>query len=247
MIAAFIPARYNASRFPGKLMQMIGAHSVIATTYLNVVNSRVFEKVYVVTDSPLIAEEIKRYNGEVIMSKGQHESGSDRIAEAIENMNVDIVVNIQGDEPFVNSDALHQVLIPIKYKPKKYQVSTLVQPITNLDLLTDPNYVKVAIDLKKRAIYFSRSPIPYARTPNFPIRYFEHIGLYAYTKLALLKFYKHGPTPLEFFEKIECLRFLEMGIPIDIEVTKYMGVEIDTPEDLIKAQEYLKKLNQTSL
>ena len=245
MIAAFIPARFNATRFPGKLMQKIGEHSVIATTYLNTVKTKIFNQVYVVTDSQIIAEEIKSYNGEVIMSKKNHESGTDRIAEAIEHKDVDIVVNIQGDEPFVNKEALNKLLSPFKINPET-QVSTIVQPLTNQQSIADPNYVKVALDLNKNALFFSRSPIPYPRDQAIFINYFEHIGLYAFTKNALLKFYHHPATPLEQAEKIECLRFLEMGIPIAVEISNYMGIEIDTPEDLIVAQQYLHELIKTN-
>ncbi|MDI9337335.1 MAG: 3-deoxy-manno-octulosonate cytidylyltransferase [Alphaproteobacteria bacterium] len=241
MIAAFIPARIAATRFPAKLLQPLGNYSVIATTYLNALRTNIFNDVFVVTDSQLIAHEIAAIGGKYIMSQKEHESGSDRIAEVIHDLPYHVIVNIQGDEPFVNKSALEKLLEPF-LKDNSTKVSTLVQEMHNKDYINDPNYVKCAIDSHFKALFFSRSPIPYNRA-NIPNQvYYEHIGLYAYQKQILQRFTKTPPTPLECAEKIECLRFLEMGIPIDVRVTEYMGIEIDTPEDLIKAQNYLNSI-----
>jgi 3-deoxy-D-manno-octulosonate cytidylyltransferase len=237
-IGAFIPARYAATRFPAKLMQALGAKTVIRHTYDNTVATGLFDEVYVVTDSEIIFNEITSHGGKALMSKKEHESGSDRIAEAIEHLAIDIVVNVQGDEPFVKTEPLEKLIAV--FKDEKVEVASLMQALTNTDLINDPNYVKVAVDKNMNALFFSRSVIPYPRNTEVAITYHEHIGVYAFKKQALLNFTNWPISPLEAAEKIECLRYLENGIPIKMVVTSYMGVEIDTPEDLIKAAALLK-------
>jgi 3-deoxy-manno-octulosonate cytidylyltransferase (CMP-KDO synthetase) len=237
-IGAFIPARYAATRFPAKLMQMLGDKSVIRHTYDNTKATGLFDEVYVVTDSEIIFNEITNHGGKAIMSIREHESGSDRIAEAIQNVDVDIVVNVQGDEPFVKKEPLEKLLKV--FDDTTIQVASLMQVLTNPALIQDPNYVKVAIDKSNNALFFSRSVIPYPRDKEANIIYYEHIGVYAFKKQALLDFTNWPMTPLEAAEKIECLRYLENGISIKMVVTDYMGIEIDTPEDLIKAASLLK-------
>ena len=236
-IGAFIPARYAATRFPAKLMQALGNKTVIRHTYENTVATGLFDEVYVVTDSEIIFNEITSHGGKAIMSKKEHESGSDRIAEAIEDLAIDIVVNVQGDEPFVKKEPLEQLIAV--FKDDKVQVASLMQALTNSDLIADPNYVKVAVDKNSNALFFSRSVIPYARNTAIAITYYEHIGVYAFKKQALLDFTNWPMSPLEAAEKIECLRYLENGVSIKMVLTNYMGVEIDTPEDLIKAAKLL--------
>jgi 3-deoxy-manno-octulosonate cytidylyltransferase (CMP-KDO synthetase) len=237
-IGAFIPARYAATRFPAKLMQQLGDKSVIRHTYDNTVATGLFDEVYVVTDSEIIFNEIVNNGGKAIMSKRSHESGSDRIAEAIENLDIDIVVNVQGDEPFVKKEPLQKVIEV--FSDASVQVSSLMQVLTNQQLIEDPNYVKVAVDINNNALFFSRSVIPYPRDKAAAAKYYEHIGVYAFKKQALLNFTNWPMSPLEAAEKIECLRYLENGVSIRMVVTEYMGVEIDTPEDLIKAASLLK-------
>jgi 3-deoxy-manno-octulosonate cytidylyltransferase (CMP-KDO synthetase) len=232
-IGAFIPARYAATRFPAKLMQMLGEKSVIRHTYDNTKATGLFDEVYVVTDSDIIYNEIVSNGGKAIMSIKQHESGSDRIAEAIENLEIDIVVNVQGDEPFVKRAPLEKVLAC--FEDANVQVASLMQVLTNPASIEDPNYVKVAVDKNWNALFFSRSVIPYPRSTDNSITYYEHVGVYAFKKQALIDFTNWPMTPLEAAEKIECLRYLENGVSIKMAVTNYMGVEIDTPEDLIKA------------
>jgi len=236
-VGAFIPARYAATRFPAKLMQNLGDKSVIRHTYDNTKATGLFDEVYVVTDSEIIFNEIVNNGGKAIMSKRSHESGSDRIAEAIVDLDIDIVVNVQGDEPFVKRAPLQKVIDV--FSDSTVQVSSLMQVLTNPQLIEDPNYVKVAVDTKMNALFFSRSVIPYPRATDITITYYEHIGVYAFKKQALLNFTNWPMTPLETAEKIECLRYLENGVPIRMVVTEYMGVEIDTPEDLIKAAKLL--------
>jgi 3-deoxy-manno-octulosonate cytidylyltransferase (CMP-KDO synthetase) len=236
-IGAFIPARYAATRFPAKLMQMLGDKTVIRHTYDNTKATGLFDEVYVVTDSEIIFNEIVNNGGKAIMSKRTHESGSDRIAEAIVDLDIDIVVNVQGDEPFVKKEPLQKVIDA--FLDSTVQVSSLMQVLTNPELIQDPNYVKVAVDKKMNALFFSRSVIPYPRATDIAITYYEHIGVYAFKKQALIDFTNWPMSPLEAAEKIECLRYLENGVPLRMVVTEYMGVEIDTPEDLIKAAKLL--------
>ena len=237
-IGAFIHARYAATRFPAKLMQALGAKTVIRHTYDNTVATGLFDEVYVVTDSEIIFNEITSHGGKALMSKKEHESGSDRIAEAIEHLNIDIVVNVQGDEPFVKKEPLEKLIAV--FKDDKVEVASLMQVLTNSDLIADPNYVKVAVDKNMNALFFSRSIIPYPRNREIAILYYEHIGVYAFKKQTLLNFTNWPISPLEAAEKIECLRYLENGVAMKMVVTSYMGVEIDTPEDLIKAAKLLK-------
>jgi 3-deoxy-D-manno-octulosonate cytidylyltransferase len=232
-VGAFIPARYAATRFPAKLMQMLGEKSVIRHTYDNTKATGLFDEVYVVTDSEIIFNEIVANGGKAIMSKREHESGSDRIAEAVENIYIDIVVNVQGDEPFVKREPLEKVLAC--FEDPRVQVASLMQVLTNPASIEDPNYVKVAVDKNWNALFFSRSVIPYPRSTDTAMTYYEHVGVYAFKKQALIDFTNWPMSPLEAAEKIECLRYLENGVSIKMAVTNYMGVEIDTPEDLIKA------------
>jgi 3-deoxy-D-manno-octulosonate cytidylyltransferase len=232
-VGAFIPARYAATRFPAKLMQMLGDKSVIRHTYDNTKATGLFDEVYVVTDSEIIFNEIVSNGGKAIMSKREHESGSDRIAEAIQNIDIDIVVNVQGDEPFVKREPLEKVLAC--FEDPRVQVASLMQALTNIASIEDPNYVKVAVDKNWNALFFSRSVIPYPRSTDTAMTYYEHVGVYAFKKQALIDFTNWPMSPLEAAEKIECLRYLENGVSIKMAVTHYMGVEIDTPEDLIKA------------
>lgn len=230
---AMIPARYAATRFPAKLMQLLGDKTVILHTYLNTVATGLFDEVMVVTDSEIIFNEIVNNGGKAIMSIKDHESGSDRIAEAIVNMDLDIVVNVQGDEPFVQKEPLEKLLAV--FTDENVQVASLMQELLVKEFIDDPNYVKVVIDKNNNALMFSRSPIPYQRDKVVTPVYYEHIGVYAFRKQALINFTNWPISPLEAAEKIECLRYLENGVPLKMVVTKYMGIEIDTPEDLIRA------------
>lgn len=236
-IGAFIPARYAATRFPAKLMQPLGDKTVIRHTYDNTLATGLFDEVYVVTDSDIIFNEIVQHGGKAIMSQRSHESGSDRIAEAIQNLSIDVVVNVQGDEPFVKKEPLQKLLTV--FNDTTVQVASLMQVLTQQNLIEDPNYVKVAVDKNNNALFFSRSVIPFPRSKDSAIVYYEHIGVYAFKKQALLDFTNWPMSPLEAAEKIECLRYLENGVSIKMVVTEYMGVEIDTPEDLAKAAKLL--------
>ncbi|MEP6727364.1 MAG: 3-deoxy-manno-octulosonate cytidylyltransferase [Bacteroidota bacterium] len=239
---AMIPARYAATRFPAKLMQDLNKKPVIRHTYDNTVATGLFDEVWVVTDSDIIYNEITGHGGKAVMSKKQHESGSDRIAEAVADMDAGIIVNVQGDEPFVQKKPLQQLLQVFEGEEgRKVQVASLMQVLKEQQFIEDPNYVKVAVDLNMNSLMFSRNVIPYPRNKDLPIVYYEHIGVYAFRRRALMDFTNWPITPLEAAEKIECLRYLEHGIPLKMVVTDYMGVEIDTPEDLERAQRILTR------
>lgn len=241
-IAAFIPARYAATRFPAKLMQPLGDKTVIRHTYDNTLATGLFDDVYVVTDSEVIYREITGNGGKAIMSQREHESGSDRIAEAAAGLDIDIIVNVQGDEPFVQRQPLEKLLQVFHgVEGEKVQVASLMQVLKDQKNIEDSNYVKVAVDRNMNSLFFSRSVIPYPRNQELANTYYEHIGVYAFRKEALMQFTNWPMTPLEAAEKIECLRYLEYGIPLKMVVTEYMGVEIDTPEDLMKAASLLNK------
>lgn len=232
-----IPARYAATRFPAKLMQILGDKPVIRHTYDATVATGLFDEVIVVTDSEIIYTEIVNAGGNAVMSKQEHESGSDRIAEAAKEMDVDVIVNVQGDEPFVKKEPLEKLLQ--QFEDASVQVASLMQQLTSQKEIEDPNYVKVAVDKNMNSLFFSRSAIPYHRDKNLTPVYYEHIGVYAFRKEALLNFTSWPMSPLEAGEKIECLRYLENGVPLRMVVVDYMGVEIDTPEDLEKAAKLL--------
>ena len=239
-IIAMIPARYGATRFPGKLMAKLGSKSVILRTYDAVIKTELFDDVYVVTDSEIIFEEIEKNGGNAIMSKKDHETGSDRIAEAVAGMDVDIVVNVQGDEPFTKKEPLEKVLEVFNGKDAdKTDLASLMQVMTKVNQIEDSNYVKVVVDNDDFAMYFSRSPIPYPRDREAGAKYFEHIGVYAFRKQALMDFARLPMKVNEATEKIEALRYLEYGKKIKMVVTDYMGIEIDTPEDLEAAHAFL--------
>ncbi|WP_456423629.1 3-deoxy-manno-octulosonate cytidylyltransferase [Lutibacter sp.] len=239
-IVAMIPARYEASRFPGKLMKNLAGKSVILRTYEATKKTSLFDEVYVVTDSDIIFNEITSYGGKAIKSKKEHKSGSDRIAEAIENMEADIVVNVQGDEPFTQTEPLFELLEVFKLdKSKEIDIASLMLMIEEEEEINNPNNVKVVVDEHNFALYFSRSPIPFPRE-KLEATYFKHIGIYAFRKEALLKFTKLPMNKLEKTEKLENLRFLANGLKVKMIETNHPAIGIDTPEDLKKANRIFK-------
>ncbi|QCE43212.1 3-deoxy-manno-octulosonate cytidylyltransferase [Psychroserpens sp. NJDZ02] len=240
-IIAMIPARYSASRFPGKLMKDLGGKPVITRTYEATVDTKLFDDVIVVTDSAIIYDEIAKIGGHVVMSKKEHECGSDRIAEAVEDLDIDIVINVQGDEPFTDSESLKKLIKVFKEDTdKQVDLASLMVHITDWDEIKNPNTVKVIVDQQNFALYFSRSPIPYPRDKAVAVKYFKHKGVYAFRKQAILDFYKLPMLTLEASEKIECIRYLEYGKRIKMVETDIQGVEIDTPEDLERAKKLWK-------
>lgn len=233
-----IPARYAATRFPGKLLQLLGDRTVIARTYEATLRTGLFDSVVVATDSDLIRVEIEQQGGTVVMTRSDHESGTDRIAEAVASLDVDVVVNVQGDTPFVNGEALARLLR--LFDEEEVQVASLMDVIADEVSLNDPNVVKVVVDNSMNSLLFSRSVIPFPRSPLERITHYRHIGVYGFRKAALLQFTLWPLGLLEEAEKIECLRFLEHGIPLRMALTEPMGVDINTPADLQKAIRSLK-------
>jgi 3-deoxy-manno-octulosonate cytidylyltransferase (CMP-KDO synthetase) len=240
-IIAMIPARYAATRFPYKLMQPLGGKTVIRMTYENTVATHLFDEVFVVTDHQIIFDEITNNGGKAIISIAQHESGSDRIAEAVKDMKVDVVVNVQGDEPFVSKHML-QKLVHVFIDDEKVQVASPIKKITDPAQITNPNIVKVAVDKNMNSLLFSRSVIPYHREQSIKPIYYEHIGVYAFKKEALMQFTTWEITPLEAAEKIECLRYLENGVPLKMVLTEGEIVKIDVPQDLLRAEAHFNKI-----
>jgi 3-deoxy-manno-octulosonate cytidylyltransferase (CMP-KDO synthetase) len=239
-IIAVIPARYASTRFPAKLMQDLGGKTVILRTYEAAIGTNLFDDVFVVTDSELIFDEIVSNGGKAIMSVKEHESGSDRIAEAVANLDVDLVINVQGDEPFIAAEPLVQLIAVFRNDDeKKTDLASLMREIKNEEDIKNPNNVKVVVDQSGFALYFSRSVIPYPREVNVGVRYFQHIGIYAFRKQALLDFYRLPMKSLEASEKLEQLRYLEFGKRIRMVETAHVSIGIDTPEDLEQARKLL--------
>jgi 3-deoxy-manno-octulosonate cytidylyltransferase (CMP-KDO synthetase) len=236
-IIAVIPARYASTRFPAKLMQDLGGKTVILRTYEAAINTKLFDDVFVVTDSDLIYNEISSNGGKAIMSIKEHDSGSDRIAEAVEHLDVDIVINVQGDEPFIDAEPLAKVIEVFRNDvAKQVDLASLMREIKDETEISNPNNVKVVVDQNGFALYFSRSVIPFPREKNVGVRYFQHIGIYAFRKQALLDFYSLPMKSLEASEKLEQLRYLEYGKRIKLVETTHVGIGIDTAEDLERAR-----------
>ncbi|SIT95605.1 3-deoxy-manno-octulosonate cytidylyltransferase (CMP-KDO synthetase) [Epilithonimonas bovis DSM 19482] len=238
-VIAVIPARYNSTRFPGKLMEVLRDKTIITTTYQNVVETGLFDEVFVATDSELIFDEISKNGGKAVMT-GEHETGSDRIAEAVQDIDCDIVINVQGDEPFLKKDPLKQLIDVFSNDEKKeISLASLKIQLKEAEEIKSPNNVKVITDRDGFALYFSRSVIPFHRELAFDVKYYKHIGVYAFRKEALLAFSKLPMLPLETSEKLEQLRYLEYGKRIKMIETDFVGVGIDTPEDLKKAKQLI--------
>lgn len=237
---AVIPARYASTRFHAKLLQDLCGKSVILRTYEAAIQTNLFDDVLVVTDSELIFAEISKNGGKVQMSQKNHESGSDRIAEAVQKLDIDIVVNVQGDEPFIDKQSLEKLLQVFK-NDTLYQIdlASLMCKIHDIQDIQNPNNVKVVVDQNLMALYFSRSIIPYPRDTAANPQYWQHIGVYAFRKQALMDFYDLPMQSLESSEKLEQLRYLEYGKRIKMVETNHIGVGIDTLEDLEKARKMM--------
>ena len=228
-VTALIPARLSSTRFDRKLLMDLCGKSIILRTYESVVETGLFHSVYVVTEDQEIYKEIVNAGGNSILSKNKHESGSDRIAEACESIDSDAFVNIQGDEPFIDSFSLNKLVLELNNSD---YVSLMIN-ISDINEINNPNNVKVIVDSENYAMYFSRSVIPFDREVNTSqVTYYKHIGVYGFTKQALVNFSKLPPSKLELVEKIEAIRILENGSRIKMIETDFLGVGIDTKEDL---------------
>ncbi|MCC5936881.1 MAG: 3-deoxy-manno-octulosonate cytidylyltransferase [Lunatimonas sp.] len=235
-VVALIPARFGATRFPAKLMADLYGKPLIARTYLSTVATGVFDEVVVVTDHEDIARVIRAEGGKVFMSQREHESGSDRIAEAAAEMEADVVVNVQGDEPFQDQLSLKQLVDA--FRNEDVQVASLMTTLLDGSQVQNPNTVKVVVDKENFSLYFSRSPIPFIRESPAKVNFYRHIGIYAYRKNLLMAFTQWDKSGLERTEMLEQLRLLENGVRIKMVHTDHQAVAIDTPEDLDKAKSY---------
>ena len=243
-VVSIIPARYESQRFPAKLMQQLGKKTVILSTYENVVATGLFDAVVVATDSDIIYNEISENGGKVVMTKSTHQCGSDRIAEAVKGMEADVVINVQGDEPFVDGESLKNLIEVFKNDhDHEIALASLMTRLNGKEEIQNPSNVKVIVDLNNFALYFSRAAIPHDRDGDLPTNYHKHIGVYAFRKTALLEFSQQDITPLEAAEKIECIRYLEHGKKLKMVYTDRINFGIDTPEDLQRAKAHLKKIN----
>ena len=236
-ITALIPARLNSSRFNGKLMMDLCGKPVITRTYDAVLSSNLFSSVIVVTQDNEIHEEITSNNGNSILIEKDYNSGTDRIADACAKLETDIIVNIQGDEPFINQSSLEKLVNIFKNDSKnEINYASLMKLMNNEKDINNPNNVKVAVDNNNFAINFSRKPISSITTLSQEV-FYKHIGVYGYRKDSLMSFTKLSPTKLEMIEKIEALRIIESGFKIKMAETLYESIGIDTKEDLSKAIE----------
>lgn len=237
---ALIPARLEASRFPRKLLAELRGKSVLLRTYEAAVATGLFDEVIVVADSQELIEEITKHGGKAVKSKKEYESGTDRIAEVAADLEADVFLNVQGDEPFTQKQPLADLLDAFRNDTeKKVQVGSLCRLLTDKELIADPNIVKVVFDKVHNSIYFSRSIIPFPRNTDIELKHYQHIGVYAFRKEALMNFPQMPMTPLESAEKIECLRFIENGIQLKMVETTFMGVGIDAPTDIARAEAFM--------
>ncbi len=241
-VVAVIPARYASSRYPGKPLVDLGGKPMIQRTYERVASVTSWDRIIVATDDARIFDMAKAFGAEVMMTREDHVSGTDRCAEVLQNLGeeVDYLVNIQGDEPFIEPDQLIEIMNAFHSNAPIY---TLVKQITTIDTLFNPNSPKVVLDAQQRALYFSRHAIPYMR--GLPQedwlshhRYFKHIGLYAYRADILPKLNQLPSSDLERAESLEQLRWLQHGFQIQTVETQFETIGIDSPEDLEK----IKKL-----
>jgi 3-deoxy-manno-octulosonate cytidylyltransferase (CMP-KDO synthetase) len=237
-VLGVIPARYSSTRFPGKALADINGKPMIQWCYESSLKSKLIDKLIVATDDKRIFNAVKKFGGEVVMTSKKHRSGTDRIAEAARKFKCDIVVNIQGDEPFIDYRTIDKAIDALK-KDKSSQVSTVAKKITDKKEIRNPNNVKVVFDDDFNALYFSRSVIPFDRDGKGKTNYYRHYGLYVYRKDYLLKITKLPESPLEKTEKLEQLRVLENGGKIKIVLTNIDSFSIDTPEDLKGIKKWL--------
>ena len=237
-----IPARFASTRFPAKVLANIAGKPLIRHVWEKATLCKELDEVLIACDHEEVFKEVQRFKARAVMTDPRHPSGSDRIAEAVKNLNVDIVVNIQGDEPFIDSRTIDALAVLLK-RDTKILMGTVIKPITDKTDIVNPNVVKCVVDAHGYALYFSRAPIPYYRN-GIPLeaKYFKHLGLYAYRKDFLMEFTNWPKGSLESIEELEQLRALERGVKIKTTITTYESMAVDTPQDLQKAIEWFDKL-----
>ncbi len=248
MIIGVIPARFASTRLMGKPLADIGGKPMIQHTFESSLNSKLVNRIIIATDDEKVAQVCRGFGANVVLTPKDIQTGSDRIAFVVRDMDeADIIVNIQGDEPFIHGEMIDQAVEPLLFD-NSINVSTLAKKIQNVEELKSPSIPKVVFDYQNFAMYFSRSPIPYVRdAKTYQERLdicdiFKHIGLYVYRKDSLLSFTELAPTDLEQTEKLEQLRMLEHGFKIKVVVTEYDNLAVDTPEDLERARMHYKRM-----
>ena len=239
-VIAIIPARLNSKRFPGKLVKKLNGVPLILMTYQNLMSMNIFDEVIVATDSLKISNIIKKNGGKVFISKKKHSCGSDRVSEASSNFKSDIVINVQGDEPFVCSSSIRKIINFFKNNlNNNIPVVSLIYETKDPKLIEDKNCVKVVLDKNNFAMYLSRSKIPFSRTPDRVLNFYIHVGVYGFLNKSITQFSKLKQTKLEKIEMIECMRFIENGQKIRMINIKKPTIGIDTSHDLKRAKKYL--------
>ncbi len=242
-VIAIIPARLNSKRFPRKLMKKINGIPLIVMTYKNLLAMNIFDEIIVATDSLEISNTIKKNGGEVFISKKRHFCGSDRVSEASNNFKSDIVINVQGDEPFVNPKSIKKIIKFFRNKiNKNISIVSLMYQTNNTAIINDDNCVKVVTDKNGYAMYFSRSKIPFLRNFDKKFNFYIHIGVYGFLSKSIIQFSSFKPSKLEKLEMLECIRFIENGQKIKMIQTAKPTIGIDTPNDLIEAKKYLDSI-----
>ena len=239
-IVGVIPSRYSSIRLPGKPLKDICGKSMVQRVYERAKQSKLLDEVIVATDDKRIVEEVNRFKGKVVMTSVNHPNGTSRIAEAVKNLDVDLVINIQGDEPFIRFEMIDE-LTELLIKDDDILMATLCYELHDKNKFKDENVVKVVCDIYRNALYFSRSLIPYPRKEiNFKV--YEHIGIYGYRKSFIQEFVKLDNTPLSVIESLEQLKVLEYGYKLYVAETKYNynALSIDTQEDLEEARRIIK-------
>jgi 3-deoxy-D-manno-octulosonate cytidylyltransferase len=244
-VIIIIPSRFVSQRLPAKPLAMIAGKMLVERVYEQCKLAKGIDEIYVATDHAAIAEAVERFGGKVVMTSPDCPSGTDRVAEAVKNLNIEnaIIINVQGDEPLIDPSVITALAAEMKNHPE-IQVATPITPLKKVEELTNPNIVFVVKDKNGNALYFSRHPIPFHRELGFDSvfswpeqhLYFKHIGVYAYRSEILKQFVALGESPLERAERLEQLRFLEAGIPIRCVEVDYESVAVDTPEDIRRVE-----------
>lgn len=240
-VYCIIPARYHSTRLPGKPLADIAGKPMIQRVYEQAIKAKKVDRVIVATDHKDIFSVVEDFGGEVVMTSPNHATGTDRLAEvAVRFPEADIIINIQGDEPEIDPEVIDQLVVPLT-SSEELSMATIITPMSK-DEMEQPGCVKVVVDQKGRALYFSRSLIPYLRTESRILPVYKHIGVYGYQREFLLQFSQLVPTPLEQMESLEQLRALEYGYQIQTIQVAHSAIGVDTPEDLAAINEKFKKM-----
>ena len=242
-VIAIIPARLNSKRFPRKLMEKINGVPLIVMTYQNLLSMKIFDEIIVATDSQEISNIIKNKGGQVFISKKEHFCGSDRVSEASNNFKSDVVINVQGDEPFVKSRSIKKIINFFRDKQNKnIPVVSLIYETNDPEIINDENCVKVVTDKNNFAMYFSRSKIPFSRNIDKNFNFYIHVGVYGFLSKSIIHFSSLKPSKLEKIEMLECIRFIENGQKIKMICIDTPTIGIDTPNDFLEAKKYLESI-----